>query len=59
VNATTKRTKNLYNRMELFLFKRLISVKSFFTGCRCINEFKEMFHISHIPDEEEGQFNTL
>jgi len=24
-----------------------------------IDEFKEIFHIGHIPDEEEGQFNTL
>jgi putative hemolysin len=24
-----------------------------------IDEFKEIFHISHIPDEEQSQFNTL
>jgi putative hemolysin len=24
-----------------------------------IDEFKELFHIAHIPDQEENQFNTL
>jgi len=28
-------------------------------GSTPIDEFKEMFHISNVPDEEEGQFNTL
>ena len=28
-------------------------------GMTPIDEFKELFHIAHIPDEEENQFNTL
>jgi putative hemolysin len=28
-------------------------------GMTPIDEFKELFHIAHIPDQEENQFNTL